>query len=223
MPQRESPTSETPKWTTFDVDARKDQAILEVLCVATLGRVKQLLEEYTYWNDNASIRQNIFNIWVIWSNWEFKQISIILRYIEQHLEENIFDCSEYGSHFPKLPKEIRDLVIRTAYICGKATGSIGGNLSRHIRDNHIEWFNYLISRKDTEDLTGVLIRFETHGRIEKVLSVLQAYKESQVMPTSLDWKIIYDHIDLFYTICEEHGISEEEAELFLDTFSHRNY
>jgi len=53
--------------------------------------------------------------------------------------------------------------------------------------------------------------------------VIQAYKESQVMPTSLDWKIIYDHIDLFYTICEEHGISEEEVELFLDTFRYTNY
>ncbi len=144
MPQRESPTSETPKWTTFDVDARKDQAILEVLCVATLGRVKQLLEEYTYWDDNDWWQRTIITADFWWKDWEFKRVSIILQYIKQHLEEKVFDFWEYGSHFPKLPKEIRDLVIRTAYICGKATGSIGGNLSRHIRDNHIEWFNGLI-------------------------------------------------------------------------------
>lgn len=77
--------------------------------------------------------------------------------------------------------------------------------------------------KDADDLMGALIRFETHGRIERVLSVIQAYKESQVMLTSLDWEIIHDHIDLFYTICEKHGISEEEAELFLDTFRYTNY
>ncbi len=217
MSQLETPGSETPERIIFDVDARADQAKLEVLRVATLGRIKQLLEEYPYWDDTYIWQRTVLASDFWWKNWQSKKIGIIVRYMKQDLEQMEFDFWNY-IWLSQLPEEIRNLVIRTAYICGKTTGSIHGKLSNRIKTQHLNWFNGLISPKDADDLMGTLMWFELHGRIESVIYAIQEWRESEKIPQFLDWKTIYDASDLFYWACEKNHITKADVAEFLGAY-----
>lgn len=196
MSQFELPTSEIPEWNTFDVDTRADKMILEVLHSSTLTRVGQLLE---------------------WSH--DKSIGVTLQKIKQDLTQWIFDFDEYNIRLRLLPQEIQHLIIRTAYICGKTTGKIFGNLAAQAsKDHHLNWFNDLIFPKDVTDLLGTLMRFETHGRIESVIYAIQEWKESQEMVGRVDWGIIHDASDLFYWACEKNHITKADVAEFLGAY-----
>lgn len=70
---------------------------------------------------------------------------------------------------------------------------------------------------------GTLMRFEIRGRIENTIYMIQEWKESEKIPTSLDWEIIHDSPDKFYEACTMHNITQKEVIEFLDAFRYENY